>query len=184
MESYSQSLGWQRFAQVWERQTCETKHTFSCCTSALAAGIVRNWRAMTEMRGKRVCPTSLHQTRTSTSWVMSDPSSFLPITTLLWIAGIVFPALFCQLPISVVICHLKLTARSAKEIRSCTTNDTNQMSYKVSVWPQHEEGEKLTCCARESMEMPPDTLEAVGVNELFVTVTRMSMHLLQQNRQW
>ncbi len=85
---------------------------------ALAAGIVRNWQAMTEMWGKRACPTSLHQTRTSTSWVMSDPSSFLPITVLLWIAGIAFPALFCQLPISVVICHLKLTARSAQEIRS------------------------------------------------------------------
>jgi hypothetical protein len=69
----------------------------------------------------------------STSWVMSDPSSFLPITALLWIAGIAFPALFCQLPISVVICHLKLTARSAQEIRSCTTNDNNQTSYKVSV---------------------------------------------------
>jgi hypothetical protein len=45
------------------------------------------------------------------------------------------------------------------------------MSYKVSVLPQHEEGEKLTCCARESMEMPPDTLETVGVNKLFVAVT-------------
>jgi len=50
---------------------------------ALAAGIARNWRAMTAMRGKRACPTSLHQTKMSTSWVMSDPSSFLPITALL-----------------------------------------------------------------------------------------------------
>jgi hypothetical protein len=32
-------------------------------------------------------------------------------------------------------------------------------------------GEKLTCSARETMEMPPDTLEAVGVNELLVAVT-------------
>ena len=64
---------------------------------------------MTAMRGKRARPTSLHQTRTSTSCVMSDPSSFLPITALLWITGIAFPALFCHLPISVVICHLKLT---------------------------------------------------------------------------
>jgi hypothetical protein len=102
------------------------------------------------MRGKRACPTSLHQTRPSTSWVMSGLSSFLPITTLLRIA---------------------LTARSVQEIRSCTTNDNNQTSYKVSVSPQHEEGEKLTCYPRDSMEMPPDTLEDVGVNELFVTVT-------------
>ena len=55
---------------------------------ALAVGISRNWRAMTAIRGNRACPTSLHQTRTSTSWVMSDPSSFLPITTLLWITDI------------------------------------------------------------------------------------------------
>ena len=34
---------------------------------ALAAGIVRIWRAMTVMRGKRSRPTSLHQTRTSTA---------------------------------------------------------------------------------------------------------------------
>ena len=41
---------------------------------------------------------------------------------------------------SVVIYHLKLTAQSAQEIRSCTTNDNNQTSYQV-------------------YEMPPDTLE-------------------------
>ena len=112
---------------------------------------------MTEIRGKRACPTSLHQTRTSTSWVMSEPSSFLPITTLLWIAGIAFPALFCQFPISVVICHLKLTTRSPQEIRSCTTYDNNQTLYKVSVRPQ---GENLTCCARKvDMEMTPNSLE-------------------------
>jgi hypothetical protein len=34
------------------------------------------------------------------------------------------------------------------------------------------------------MEMPPDTLEVVGVNELSVAVTASTMHLLQQNRQW
>ena len=53
----------------------------------LASGITRNWRVMTEMRGNRACPTSLHQTRKSTSWVMSDPSLFLSITALLWITG-------------------------------------------------------------------------------------------------
>ncbi len=50
----------------------------------------------------------LNQTRTSTSWVMSDPSSFLPIKVLLGIEGIcsqscislAFPALFCPLPTS------------------------------------------------------------------------------------
>jgi hypothetical protein len=40
------------------------------------------------MRGKRACPTSLHQTNTSTSWVMSDPSVFFPITALVWITDI------------------------------------------------------------------------------------------------
>ncbi len=49
----------------------------------LTDGIDRNWRVIMEIRGSRACPTSLHQTRTSTSWVMSDASSFLqflPIT--------------------------------------------------------------------------------------------------------
>ena len=68
--------------------------------------IVRNWRSMTAIRGNRACPTSLHQTRTSTSWVMSDPSSFLQITALFCITGIwsqsCISILFCHLPISVI----------------------------------------------------------------------------------
>ncbi len=120
---------------------------------ALAAGIDRNWRAMTAMRGKRACPTSLHQTRTSTSCVcLIHPRSCQ------WqrccgsqasAASPAFPSLCSQLPMSVVICHLKLTAQSAQEIRSCTTNDNNQTSYKVYLWPQHDEGERSLLVACE-----------------------------------
>jgi hypothetical protein len=40
---------------------------------ALDVGISRNWRVITEIQGNRDCPTSLNQTRTSTSWVIPDP---------------------------------------------------------------------------------------------------------------
>ena len=58
---------------------------------------------------------------------MSNPSSFLTSQT----SGVSppSPVLFCQLPMSVVIYHL--TAQSVQEIRSHTTNDNNQVSYKT-----------------------------------------------------
>ena len=58
--------------------------------------ITRNWRVITEIRGNRSCPTSLHQTRTSTSWVISDPFSFLSITVLFGIEGICSQVLYLQ----------------------------------------------------------------------------------------
>ncbi len=41
------------------------------------------------------------------------------------------PALFSQLPMSVVICHLTVTVQSAQAKRSYTTHDNNQTLYKV-----------------------------------------------------
>ncbi len=90
-------------------QTSKTKPTFSSLVTQVAV-IVRNWRVMTVIRGNRACPTSLHQTRTSTSWVMSDPSSFLSITVLIGIT------------------------------RICMSSQT---WYRIGVWSQHEEGERL-----------------------------------------
>jgi hypothetical protein len=55
--------------------------------------------------------------------------------------------------------------------RRCDTAQQTTTIRRHTKWPQQEEGEKLTCCAWENMEMSPDTLEAVGVNELFVVVT-------------
>ena len=96
-------------------------NTRSACTSR------RNIQELTSHDSNtRKTSSSLHQTRTSTSCVMSDPSSFLPITALLWITGIAFPA---------------------QEIRSCTTNDNNQTSYKVTSTRGRREAYLL--CARK-----------------------------------
>ena len=71
---------------------------------------------------------------------------------------------------------LLLTTRSVQEIRSYTTNDNNQTSYKIEVRAQlntrKERDSYLLCEGKLDMEMPPDTLEGedYGVNELFVVV--------------
>jgi hypothetical protein len=48
----------------------------------------------------------------------------------------------------------------------------NQTRYKIRVWVQQEQGQGLFLASREKsvdMEIPPDSLEAGGVNELSVT---------------
>ena len=104
---------------------------------------------MTAIRGNPRCPTSLHQTRTSTSWVMSDPSSFLSITTLLWITDIWSRSCISSLVLSVSgICDI------------------------CGDLPPVVDGTVYLLHTRKlDMEIPAPTLEGGGVNDLFVVVT-------------
>jgi hypothetical protein len=102
---------------------------------ALTAGIARNWRAITEIRGNRACPTSLHQASTSTS----------------------------SLPTCLVRCLL-----CVQEIRSCRTNYTIRRYTKLECGRNTSKvrASYLLLVRKLDMEIPPDSLEAGGVNEL------------------
>ena len=138
----------------------------------LAEGIVWNWRVITVIRGNGDCPTSLHQT--TISWVMSDPSSFLSITVLLWIS------------------HRHL--QSVLYFQSCFVR-FRYLWWHVSCWrhgllrrydPAQQtttirRHTKLECDHNTRKERDPfllfvrkldmETLETDGVNEMFVVVT-------------
>jgi len=115
------------------------------------------------MRGKRARPTSLHQTRTSTSCVMSDPSSFLPITALLWsldrrhcisslglsasdICGDLPPEVDSTVCAGDTIMHNKRQQSDVLQSFSVTSTRGRRETY-------------LFRAIKLDMEMPPDTLE-------------------------
>ncbi len=91
--------------------------------------------------------TSLHQTRTSTSWVMSDPSSILSITE---VDGTIGRRYDPEQQTTTIRCHTKF---------QCDLNTRKERSLLVA----HE---KAYRCLHD-----PDTLESVRVNDPFVAVT-------------
>ncbi len=94
---------------------------------ALTAGIVRNWRAITEIR---------------------DPSSFLPITVLIGMEGICSQSCISSLVLSVFDLSGEMFVVSAGD--TILQNKLhNQTWYKIRVWVQHDQGEGLLLASRE-----------------------------------
>jgi len=141
---------------------------------------------MTAMRGKRGCPTSLHQTRTSTSCVMSDPSSFLPITALLWITGIWSQSCISILVFSTsdVCGDLPLEVDGTVCAGDTILHNKRQQSDVIQSLPvtsTRRRREKLTCCVRESWTWR--CLQILLQSSESMRLWLLSNHLSQQNRQ-
>ncbi len=102
----------------------------------------------------RACPTSLRWTRTSTSLVMSDPSSFWPITALLGIEGTCSQSCIPSLVLSASDTCGEIFAIDDTVCAGDTILQNkrhNQTWYKN--WSEsatHGSRETLTCFARES----------------------------------
>ena len=141
---------------------------------------------MTAMRGKRACPTSLHQTSTSRSWVMSDPSVFFPITALVWIAGI-----WSQSCISSLVLSASDVCGDLPPDGTVCTGDTilhnkrqqSDVVQSLSVRSTRGRRERLTCCARESWTWRCLQILLKPSESMRCSLRLVSMHLLQQNRQ-
>ena len=141
---------------------------------------------MTAMRGKRACPTSLHQTSTSTSWVMSDPSVFFPITALVWIAGIWSQSCISSLVFSASDVCGDLPPDGTVCAGDTILHNTRQQSdvvQSLSVSSTRGRRERLTCCARESWTWRCLQILLKPSESMSCSLRLVSMHLLQQNRQ-
>ena len=150
------------------RPPCRPQKLTTRSTVALAVGIVRNWRVMTVIRGNRAGPTPLHQTRTSTFWMMSHPSSFLPFTALLWISGICSQSCISSLVLSVSEIWGNLRRYDPAQQ---TTTIRRHSKLECERNTRKERKTYLLHARKLDMEMTADTLEAGGVHELFVSVT-------------
>ena len=134
---------------------------------------------MTAMRGKRACPTSLHQTRTSTSCVMSDPSSFLPITAALdhrhYISSLVLSAsdICGDLPPEVdgTVCAGDTILHNKRQQSDVIQSDLNTRKERSLLVAR----EKAWRCLQILLK-PSESMSC--------SLRLLSMHLLQQNRQW
>ena len=138
--------------------------------------------ALTTIRGNRGCPTSLHQTRTSTSWVMFDPSSFLTITTMLWICCI------SSLDLSASeICGDMFPVDDTVYTGDPILQNKRQQSDTIQNWSvsvTRGRREKLTWCERESWTWRylQSRILFKPVESMIYSLRLLSMHLLQQEQ--